>query len=102
VLVPARVVGLGALPVLQVLAVVGEVRLDAAIAREAKDSRRAPAGLRRTEVGVCAFDGGGDLADEERVELAVGRVRVEQPEEREGVGGGLEAGAAVLSVGKFA
>jgi hypothetical protein len=91
VLVAARVLLGGALAVAQDHAVVGEVRLQAAVLREAEDPRRAPAGARRPEVVVRPRYRGRDLVVQEAVELRVGGRGVHERVERERIGRGLHA-----------
>ena len=92
----ARAVGvLGRAP-LAVLArdpVVGQVGLDAAVAGQPSQLPGAPAGHGGAQVTVGPDDRLGDLLDQERVELAVGRGRVEQPDDGGRVLGGAAARA---------
>jgi hypothetical protein len=90
--VAARIVGLTALTAVLDDPVVGQVRLDRPVAREAHDAVRPPAGARGSEVAVRADDRLLDLLEDEAVELRVGRLRVEEAEERGRVGGGLQTG----------
>ncbi len=72
-------------------AVVGKMRLDRAVLRDAEQRRMPPGGRRGSQVRVRAADRLGDPVDEVRVELQVDRLGIHQLGEAQRVGHGLQA-----------